>query len=91
MSVILAVTLKAGDRVRTGRRWDVTTPEPLTPEVWAFWRTCSGQRRDGEHVRVTVTCDGMPYGEWTADHTWPRPSADAIKRARQDLKETTPA
>lgn len=89
MSVILAVSLRAGDTIRAGHRFDLTTRMP--DGVWHTWRRLTAQRRDGEHVLVTVTADGLPYGSWRADHDWPRPSADAIARARNDLKEHTPA
>lgn len=86
-AVVLAISLKTGDTIRPIHRYDVTTTMPDT--VWRDWRAVAANRRDGEHVRVTLTHDGVPVGEWTADHRWPRPSADAIRQAR--LTQGAPA
>jgi hypothetical protein len=87
--VVLAVTLTSGDTLRAAHQHDVT--ETMPDVVFGQWRVLTAQRQPGETVRVTVTADGTPLGEWTADHQWPRPSADAIKRARRDLAKETVA
>lgn len=79
--ITLAVVLRSGNRIRAGHRFNVTSGMP--DGVWGAWRRLAANRETGEHVQVTVTADGMPYGQWNADHTWPRASADAIQRARQ--------
>lgn len=92
--VVLAVTLRAGNAIRAGHRFDVTEPTEMPSGdlgVRRTWRRYTLQRRDGESVQVTVTADGMPYGSWQANHDWPYESADAIARARNDLREGAPA
>jgi hypothetical protein len=91
--VILAVSLRAGNGpVRSITKYDVTRPQPLPDGPngpSAMCRRLAANRQPGEHVHIAVTCDGTPYGDWTTrSGAWPRESAAAIRRARQDLQET---
>jgi len=90
--VILAVSLRAGRRVHTTSRYDVTQPAPWddgpdSPSRTAR-RLAAHAKTIGGHVLITVVADGVVYGDWkTRTGQWPHDTADAIRQARQDLQE----